>query len=84
MGNYNGWTNWATWNSYNWLTSDENSVREMEDLAERMDRDEAARVIEERLASPLEDWPAGLYKDMVTASLSQVDYRELAAAFTEE
>jgi len=20
---YNGWTNWHTWNAYNWLTSDE-------------------------------------------------------------
>ncbi len=20
---YNGWTNWDTWNAYNWLTSDE-------------------------------------------------------------
>ncbi len=20
---YNGWTNWDTWNSYNWITDDE-------------------------------------------------------------
>ena len=81
---YNGWSNWETWNAYNWLTSDENTVREMEGLAERMERDQAAEIIEERLGSPLEEWPSGLYKDMVTASLSQVDYRELAQAFEDE
>ena len=80
----NGWTNWETWNTYNWLTSDENSVREMEGLSERLYRNEAAAEIEERLAAPLEEWPSGLYKDMVTASLALVDYREVAAAFEDE
>jgi hypothetical protein len=23
MEKYNGWTNWDTWNSYNWITDDE-------------------------------------------------------------
>jgi hypothetical protein len=23
MEKYNGWTNWETWNAYNWLTSEE-------------------------------------------------------------
>ena len=84
MSNYNGWTNWETWNAYNWLTSDENTVREMEGLAERMDRNRAAEVIEERLALPLEEWPSGFYKDVVTASLDLIDYRELARAFEDE
>lgn len=24
---YNGWTNWETWNSYNWLTSYEHTYK---------------------------------------------------------
>ena len=84
MSDFNGWTNYETWNAYNWLTSDESTVREMERLAESKDQDDAASLIEYQLGAPLEEWPSGLYKDLVTASLGLINYRELAQAFKDE
>jgi hypothetical protein len=77
---YNGWTNWETWNSYNWISSDPGlwdmaldsmrcyDMNDIEDAAEQL-RDEFFLIIQ--------DLPDNI-------DPNEVDWKELAAAFMEE
>lgn len=70
--NYNGWTNYETWLTNLWLS-------ELFDDYEITDIDELANCIEQYVDenNPLKD-TSGLYNDLLTAGLSQINYREIA------
>ena len=92
---YNGWTNYETWTVFNWWSSDGTTewFRERaESLSARIDpsdRDECAEVIDQLedkmqafLNESMPDW-SGVWGDLVSGSVSVVNWRELAIAVCE-
>lgn len=88
---YNGWANYETWCVHLWLTNEEGSYRYWREEAGRHwreGREEAAENLSEQLKSELEEaspvQEASLFSDLLTASLGEVDWFEVAEAFLED
>jgi hypothetical protein len=72
---YNGWTNWDTWNANLWLANDEGTYRQLCDRAADMTAEEfgaEARELLDGLGNP-----DGIEYD-------NVDWEEVRQAFAEE
>ena len=80
---YNGWANYETWNLHLWLSNDEGSQAMAQELCQGVELYEAA----DRLKDWADEYVEGLglapsfASDLLVASLSSVDWRELAEAF---
>jgi hypothetical protein len=88
---YNGWANYETWNFALWWDNDEGLYNERVEVAQRLwdeaededDRSQAARIA---LVEYLEAWTeenrpdlgASHWSDLLSAALSEIDYREIA------
>ena len=85
MADYNGWSNYETWNVALWLDNEQGSYDEARDMARR------ARS-EHDLAGQLKDWVhemapdlgASMFADLLGAALSEVDWYEIAEHYYEE
>lgn len=66
---YNGWTNWDTWNSYNWITDDELMYRR---AARSTDPDHLQEIMEDYIKS---------VNDRI--DIENVDWKDLYNAFVE-
>lgn len=91
---YNGWTNYETWNVKLWMDNDEGSnsywVERAEALVEKCgnseeDRADAATGLAEEIkdqfeeSNPLPD--SGVYTDLLNAALSEVNWFEIAESY---
>lgn len=85
MRNYNGWANYETWNLHLWLSNDPACQEMAEELCEGLEPYEAAERLKEWAQEYVDSLGIGpsFASDMLNASLSQVDWREVAAAFSE-
>lgn len=74
MSEYNGWSNYETWNAYLWLGNDEGHYNDILDLSRQTD-----------FAPLLEDYCYNIWGDQTPddAKLSEVNWDELAEAFRE-
>ena len=83
---YNGWSNWETWNLNLWLSNDESTQRACEAYCSARSVEDAAAGLRAMVEGDLEalDMPSGFFRDVLLAALGDVDWRELAAAFTTE
>ena len=72
---YNGWSNWDTWELFNWISSDEDSWRTGRSMADRGERqlEEWAREFVPTWEAPPEQAP----------DCAAVDFEELSAALLE-
>lgn len=66
---YNGWTNWDTWNSYNWITDDELIYRR---ACRSTDPDHLQEIMEDYIKS---------VNDRI--DIENVDWKDLYNAFVE-
>lgn len=97
---YNGWSNYETWVTNLWLTNDENTYAYCREAAEsafaearssatftRSDRYRLnfADALKEIVTSghPLQDSP-GLYSDLLTGAIGEVNWMEIASNMFEE
>ena len=92
---YNGWSNYETWLVNLWLgegiIGDLHGVEEQaRAFAESNDSDEAIAAYEmgkwlkEEVTNTLPEATVGLVTDLLGASLSRVDWREIAKHYTDE
>ena len=82
---YNGWRNYETWATKLWMDNDEGTQAYWTERANEV-RDDHAENAEQHLADEIEaahqdNMPelTGVYADMLQASLSSIDWREIAA-----
>ena len=79
MKGYNGWTNYETWAVNLWLTNDEDTAGMLSELAEGTgDLWQKAEELKGWVQddNPV-DYKAGLYSDLLNASLGRVDWHEI-------
>jgi hypothetical protein len=97
---YNGWANYETWLVNLWLNNDEETYNLCRSLAERCFEDAVPSEVlsrEERacylLANQLKEMlearnplasEASVYADLINAALCEVNWREIAIAFSGE
>lgn len=82
---YNGWTNYETWNVALWLDNEQGSHFHFVDRAGALDMD-AARLASEIYASVSESAPdlgTSTYADLLGAALSSVNWYDIAESFCE-
>jgi hypothetical protein len=96
---YNGWTNYETWNAKLWMDNDQSSYSYWNETAaeawNETDEDddaetrtqEAVRVLEDRLESEHEEnMPEvrGMYADILRSAMDRINWREIAASLIED
>jgi len=88
---YNGWTNYETWNCALWLGEDSCepwTVRAgelLEDL--EGDREEAARKLADEIEADMNDNApdlGGFYADILSAALGEVNFQEIAGHYVSD
>lgn len=82
---YNGWKNYETWVIKLWIDNDQGSYNHFRELAKTEGRAyELGQLIQEEIEemNPIEG--ASLFSDLMTAALSEVDWREIAESLLEE
>ena len=97
---YNGWSNYETWVTNLWLTNDENTYIQCREIAEaafagarssetltrparyRLDFADALKELVSA-GHPLQDSP-GLYSDLLTGALKEVNWLEIASSMFED
>lgn len=86
MSEYNGWSNYETWNVKLWLDNEQGASEEMRDMARRAKSEsDLAKQIEafvDEFKPDLLD--ASMFSDLLNAALGEVDWDEIAASYYEE
>lgn len=79
MSDYNGWTNWETWNLFNWMTNTEGApVIDAEESVEQ-----AADQLRDQHMDRLDDMPHGFERDALTRTYEAVNWQEIVEGLTE-
>lgn len=89
---YNGWTNYETWDAAMWLEGLNDIAQDIYDNVESDDtfsRDEVAtftmsEYLEEYVDEQIPDIESGLFADILNAGLSEINYHEIASNYIYE
>lgn len=93
---YNGWTNYETWNVKLWMDNEQDEYESWHDRAAELRAEHGSRKASIILAEQLEEhhghmagyWLEGkvpcCYSDLLLASLRKVDWREIAESLLED
>ena len=88
---YNGWTNWETWNANLWIENDwrlgESYALQAGDLLGSYDEDEAIERLSGRIESDFDELMpevSGFFADMLNGAMREVNWREIAGHYVRE
>ena len=83
---YNGWTNWETWDAFNWMTADDGAQEMWERRARAADPGEFAEALRLHFEAGVEKIQpeASWFADVMLRAVQRVDWVEIAEHFTEE
>ena len=89
---YNGWTNYETWNYNLWLDNDEKSYFKIQSLAKSVieteqEKDQVFKMSELLKMECMNNEPnlkPSFYSDVLSASLKEVNFHEIAEAYIED
>ena len=91
---YQGWSNYPTWDVALWLDNDEGLYHQQREWAEEAKEEakHSERTVEGLLADKIKEFvedkkpelPNGMYSDMLTWAVHQVDWCEIATGILEE
>ena len=83
---YNGWSNYETWNFKLWLDNDEESYKRTQRLVKDCNNDHInlAYKLTELAHKEAPEIKASFYSDVMMASVREVDYYEVAKSLLED
>ena len=85
MSEYNGWTNYETWNVKLWLDNDEGTYDETQHMARgARDELELADELKSYVEDMMPDLGASMFSDLLGAAMQEVNWQEIAAAYIED
>ena len=90
--NYNGWTNWETWNFKLWLDYSEDSYKAVMYIAEEVygrdnDKNDLATDLESLANELCEEtlrFETGFFADICNSAIKEVNFHQIAEAYLEE
>ena len=84
MKEYNGWTNYATWNVNLWLTNDEGSYNYWMERARDSEVNGLAILLEDEHKEAMPELDSSTYSDLLQHVLGSVNWHEIAKSLIEE
>ncbi len=86
---YNGWTNYETWNASLWMDGDTFWHERGEELMQEHnnDADDAKYALSKEMEDYYEECKpeaAGMYADLLSASMSRINWYEIAGHYIED
>jgi hypothetical protein len=80
---YNGWTNWETWNFKLWIDNDEGSYREALNMAEGKNSYQFSLALENWAEFMLDviGLESGFFADVCNYSIKEINFYEIAESY---
>ena len=80
---YNGWTNWETWNFKLWIDNDESSYSAVLELATGTEKNELSKELESWADDMLEATriECGFFADICNTAIKEINFYEIAESY---
>ena len=83
MSDYNGWTNYETWNFQMNIANDESAYLYWQEQAAELDAEQLAEALESGAYDGLEGVDGGFNRDVISQAITQINFAEIAASLKE-
>ena len=82
MDTFNGWTNWYTWCTYNWITNDFNLYEKWKRYCRGLSVNEIATALQDDMTQTAYNMTGetGLFCDLLQGAISDINFNEIAVS----